>query len=160
MKKIFITLIITCYVLLSQAQVQVGDGAPEIALPNVKDSIVTLSSFRGKVVLLDFWASWCGPCRAANPSVVRLYNKLKEKGFEVFGVSIDSKKANWVKAIKQDKIKYTQVNDKEGWYSKVAAQFGVAAIPTSFLLDKTGKIVAIDAEGKELQQKVLELLAQ
>jgi peroxiredoxin len=87
-----------------------------------------------------------------------LYKRLKDKGFEVFGVSIDSKKANWLKAIKQDKIKYTQVNDIGGWNSTVAATFGVEQIPTSFLLDKTGRIVAIDLEGKSLENKVLELL--
>ena len=160
MKKIFLAGMISCVALLANAQVKEGMMAPEISLPNVHDSVVNLSSLKGKVVLVDFWASWCGPCRASNPSVVRLYNKLKGKGFEVFGVSIDSKKSNWVKAIKQDKIKYTQVNDNGGWNSNVAATYGVDMIPTSFLLDKTGKVIAIDAEGKELQQKVMELLAQ
>jgi peroxiredoxin len=158
MKKIVFLLAICCSTVVTNAQVKIGATAPEISLPNTKDSVVNLSSFIGKVVLIDFWASWCGPCRQANPSVVRLYKKLKGKGFEVFGVSIDSKKANWLKAIKQDKIKYTQVNDNGGWNSKVAAIFGVEAIPTSFLLDKTGKIVAIDLEGKALEQKINELL--
>jgi len=160
MKKIFLAGMISCFTLLTNAQVKVGAMAPEIALPNVNDSVVKLSSLQGKVVLIDFWASWCGPCRASMPSVVKLYNKLKDKGFEVYGVSIDSKKSNWVKAIRQDKIKFTQVNDNGGWNSVVAARYGVDQIPTNFLLDKTGKIVAIDADGKELQQKVLELLAQ
>jgi thiol-disulfide isomerase/thioredoxin len=132
--------------------------APEISLTNAKDSTVKLSSYKGKVVLVDFWASWCGPCRAANPSVVRLYNKYKEKGFEVFGVSIDSKKTAWLKAIKQDRIKYTQVNDTDGWYSKIAEAWGVNAIPASFLLDKTGKIIAFDAEGKQLEALIEGLL--
>ena len=158
MKKIFFLIAICSVTVVTNAQVKIGAMAPEISLPNTKDSLVNLSSFAGKVVLIDFWASWCGPCRAANPSVVKLYNKLKDKGFEVFGVSIDSKKANWVKAIKQDKIKYTQVNDNGGWNSTVAAIFGVNQIPTSFLLDKTGKIVAIDLEGKELENKITELL--
>jgi peroxiredoxin len=158
MKKIFFLLAICCSTVVTNAQVKIGATAPEISLPNTKDSVVNLSSFIGKVVLIDFWASWCGPCRQANPSVVKLYKKLKGKGFEVFGVSIDSKKANWLKAIKQDKIKYTQVNDNGGWNSTVAITYGVEAIPTSFLLDKTGKIVAIDLEGKALEQKINELL--
>ena len=153
-----IVLVFICSVNTLTAQVAIGSMAPEITLPNTKDSVVNLSSYKGKIVLIDFWASWCAPCRAANPGVVRLYNKYKAKGFEVFGVSIDNKKQAWIKAIAQDKIKYTQVNDKGGWYSTVAEKYGVNQIPTSFLLDKTGKIIAIDLEGKELENKLKELL--
>jgi peroxiredoxin len=158
MKKIFFVLVVAMSVASVKAQIKIGAPVPEISLPDVKDSMVSLSSFKGKVVLIDFWASWCGPCRQSNPGVVKLYNKYKDKGFEVFGVSIDSKKNDWIKAIKHDKIKYTQVNDNGGWNSKVAATFGVEMIPTSFLLDKNGNVVAIDAEGKQLDKLVSGLL--
>lgn len=158
MKSIVVTAVFILTGFIVKAQVKVDQVAPEISLPDVNDSPISLSSFKGKVVLIDFWASWCGPCRASIPSVIKLYDKYKAKGFEVFGVSIDSKKKDWIKAIAQDKITYPQVNDKAGWYSKTADKYGVNAIPNTFLLDKTGKIVAIDLEGEQLENKVKALL--
>jgi peroxiredoxin len=140
------------------AQLAVGEMAPEIELPGTNDNIVKLSYLQGKVVLIDFWASWCGPCRASNPGVVKLYKKYKAQGFEVFGVSIDTKKAAWLQAIASDKITYTQVNDNGGWRARVTDTYGVSAIPTTVLLDKTGKIIAIDLEGKELEKRLKDLL--
>lgn len=158
MKYVIIGLFFICTSVFAKAQVRTGDMAPEISLPDAKGSLINLSSFRGKVVLIDFWASWCGPCRGANPGVVKLYNKYKEKGFEVFGISIDVKKEAWLKAVSQDHIEFTQVNDIAGWNSMVAIKYNVNQIPTSFLIDKTGKIIAVDLEGKHLENKVKELL--
>ena len=110
------------------------------------------------MVLIDFWASWCAPCRAANPYIEKLYKKYKAKGFEVYAVSIDVKKDAWLKAIKKDKLSYLQVNENTGWYSKVAEQYYVDQIPTNFLLDKEGRIVAINLEGKALFDKVKSLV--
>ncbi len=158
MKNIIAIVVFMLSVSMAQAQLHVGDISPEISLPNTKDSMINLSSLRGKVVLIDFWASWCGPCRATNPAVVKLHKQYKAAGFEVFGVSIDSKKAAWIKAIAQDGIPYTQVIDLAGWNSLVAEKYGVNQLPTSFLLDKTGKIVSIDLEVKKLESKIKELL--
>lgn len=141
-----------------KAQVKVGQLAPDISLPDTKNNVVKLSSLKGKVVLIDFWASWCMPCRVSIPSVVKLYDKYKSKDFEVYGVSIDDKKNAWLKAIKQDNINYIQVNDKAGWYAKVTEVYGVNEIPATFLIDKKGTIIAINLEGKELENKIDELV--
>lgn len=143
---------------LAQAQVRVGTMAPEITLPNTQDSTLHLSSLKGRVVLIDFWASWCGPCRASIPALIKLYQKYHAQGFEIFGVSIDSRKKDWLKAIAQYKITYTQVMDGGGWNALSAQRYGVEAIPNSFLLDQTGKVIAINVEGRELEIAVKKLL--
>lgn len=154
--------ILIIFILLSSvianAQLKIGESVPEIALPGKADSIIKLSSLAGKVVLIDFWASWCGPCRAENPSVQKLYKKYKDTGFEVYAVSLDVNRQMWLRALRHDKLTYTQVIDTDGWLSKVAEKYYVDAIPTNFLLDKSGRIVAINLEGKELFSKVNELL--
>ena len=160
MKPLFLLMFLFVTTLAAKAQLRVGSEAPEITLPNAQDSMVNLSSFKGKPVLVDFWASWCGPCRAENPSVVKLYKKFREKGFVVFGVSLDMKKSDWIKAIKKDRITYLQVIDKDGWNSAVAGKYFVDQIPSSFLLDKEGKIVAINFDGAELEDKIKQLLEE
>jgi peroxiredoxin len=158
MKTILATAIFLLVANAGIAQVDVGQSAPEISLPNGTDSAVNLSSFRNKVVLIDFWASWCTPCRRSIPRVVKLYKKYKDQGFVVYGISIDANKNEWLAAVDQEKITYTQVNDKSGWNSFTASQYNVNAIPSTYLLDKDGKIVAINAEGAELQRMIKRLL--
>lgn len=144
--------------LLLQAQIKYGNKAPEIALPSVNGDTLRLSSLKGKVVLLDFWASWCGPCRISNKGLVKLYSKYKSKGFEIFGVSLDQDMSDWKKAIAKDKITWVQVNDNGGWEAPTAVNWGINAIPTSYLIDQNGKLIAMDLAGKELEQKVKEML--
>jgi peroxiredoxin len=135
-----------------------GDMAPDIKMSNPDGKMMSLSSLKGQVVLLDFWASWCGPCRVENPNVVRAYQKYKDKGFTVFSVSLDNDKAKWIKAIEVDKLEWDyHVSDLKGWQSSVARLYGVSGIPSTFLLDKNGKIIAQNLRGAALEQQ-LELL--
>ena len=136
----------------------VGATAPGFTQPDVNGKPVSLSSFRGKYVLIDFWASWCGPCRQENPNVVKVYNEFKQKGFDVLGVSLDRSKADWLEAIAKDKLTWTHVSDLKFWESAVAAQYGVRSIPMNFLLDKDGKIIAKNLRGDELEKKLAEVL--
>lgn len=136
------------------AQPKQGQLATEIALPSVNGDTIRLSSLKGKVVFLDFWASWCAPCRVSNKNLVKLYSKYKNKGFEILGISLDDEKKKWKNAIKQDKITWLQVNDGGGWEAKTAQAWNISAIPTSFLIDKEGRLLAMDLEGKELEKAV------
>ncbi len=158
MKKLFAVALFIFSVELLTAQVRIGGSVPDISLPNTKDSIVHLSSLKGKIVLIDFWASWCPPCRVANRSTEWLYKKYKDQGFEVFGVSLDDKQSAWKRAIQKDKIHYTQVIDKSGQLSEVADAYGVSELPSTFLLDRDGTLLAINLEGKELKEMIEVLL--
>ena len=138
-----------------------GSIAPELAFPNPDGQIMKLSDLRGKVVLLDFWASWCRPCRNANPGVVAIYNKYKDSGFDVFSVSLDRDKNSWKNAIAADKLDWpNHVSDLKQWASAAAALYGVHSIPTTYLIDKNGRIVAKNLHGAELENKIKELLAK
>jgi thiol-disulfide isomerase/thioredoxin len=140
------------------AQPIIGSQSPEINLKDINGNVVSLSSLKGKVVLIDFWASWCGPCRRANKHLVNIYPSLKTKGFEIYSISIDDDKADWQKAVAADKINWLQVNEKGGWNAPVATEWDIQQIPTSYLLDKDGKIVARDLGGRELEAKIKRLL--
>ncbi|MEM7375470.1 MAG: redoxin domain-containing protein [Bacteroidota bacterium] len=136
----------------------IGAIAPEISLPTPEGDTVRLSDLRGKVVLVDFWASWCGPCRRENPNVVALYNKYKDRGFEILGVSLDKNKASWLKAIDKDGLTWPHISDLKHWKSAAAQTYGVSSIPFTLLLDKEGRIVAKKLRGPQLEAKVAQLL--
>jgi peroxiredoxin len=135
----------------------IGRPAPEIALPDTTGQVVTLSSMKGKYVLVDFWAKWCGPCRDENPHVVKAYNKYKDKGFTVFGVSLDRSRQDWIKAIHEDNLTWTHVSDLKFWQSEAAKTYNITSIPFSLLLDPDGVIIAKNLRGRALDNKLAEI---
>ncbi len=138
----------------------IGQIAPEIALPNPEGEVVPLSSLRGKVVLVDFWAQWCKPCRMENPNVVKAYHKYKDKGFTVYGVSLDRSKDKWLQAIEEDGLTWTHVSDLQYFNSEAARTYGVEAIPFSILLDREGRIIAKNLRGSALDKALAEYFAK
>ncbi|HQS34333.1 MAG TPA: TlpA disulfide reductase family protein [Sediminibacterium sp.] len=137
---------------------KIGTEALDFSQKDTLGKLVSLKSFRGKYVLIDFWASWCGPCRAENPNLVNAFNKYSNKNFTVLGVSLDDNKASWMNAIRKDKLTWTQVSDLQSWNNKVAQLYKIQSIPANYLLDPSGKIIAKDLRGSELQVKLKELL--
>jgi len=132
--------------------------APELSLPDVNGKTITLSSFKGKYVLVDFWASWCLPCRRENPNVVQAYNRYKGKNFTILGVSLDKQKDDWLGAIEADKLSWTQVSDLQEWSSAAVSTFNFNGIPFNVLIDPDGKIIAQSLRGDSLERKLEEVL--
>ncbi|MFM8449751.1 MAG: peroxiredoxin family protein [Haliscomenobacter sp.] len=138
-------------------RLSVGTEAPDFSQATPEGTDMKLSSLRGKYVLIDFWASWCGPCRRENPNVVRLYNQYKEKGFEILGVSLDQSRDRWLQAIEADQLTWSHVSDLKGWGNEVAKMYEISSIPKTILLDPQGKIIAKDLRGPSLERMLAQL---
>jgi thiol-disulfide isomerase/thioredoxin len=162
-KKIVLAFVLVFFAHMAKSQevANITDSRLQIKLPTVKGDSLSLASLKGKVILLDFWASWCAPCRAANKRLVKVYDKYKSQGFEIFSVSMDEDKKDWEKAVTKDGITWLQVNDPRGsWGAKTAVDWNISVLPTTFLINRKGDVVAIDLEGKELEKGITSLLKQ
>ena len=138
----------------ANAQLKDGAALPKLTLNTSAGAPVELQSFKGKVILVDFWASWCGPCRVANKKLVKLYSKYSKHGFEIVGISLDKEKAKWLNAVKKDKIEYVQLNDPAGFDAKSAIAFGVENMPASYLFDSSGKLVAVNPSEQQIINEI------
>ncbi len=145
------------YRMQEMKKLAIGQPAPEISMPTPAGKILSLSSLKGKYVLVDFWASWCGPCRKENPNVVKLYNEYNSKGFEILGVSLDTKKENWEKAISDDKLTWPHISELAGWQTSVVKNFKIESIPSTLLVDKDGNILARNLRGEDLENYLKKL---
>ena len=158
MKRFIFSSLLIFFTMISFSQIGPGSSATELSLPDINGQQVTLSNFKGKIVLLDFWASWCGPCRHNNPKLVKLYRKYHSRGFEIYGVSLDTDPASWKQAIHHDKLEWTQVIDDRGWNAQSTVDYHVDAIPSSFLIDRDGIIRVINGTERDIEKALRELL--
>ncbi len=147
--------------ILADKTIKVGAKAPDFAQPDVNGKVIKASDFLGKYLLIDFWASWCAPCRAENPHLVKAYEKYHAKGLEIMGVSLDDSKgkAAWLKAIEQDGLPWIHVADLKGWSNEAAVLYGVRGIPQNYLIDPTGTIVAVNLRGEKVEEELAKIFA-
>ncbi|MDP4212413.1 MAG: TlpA disulfide reductase family protein [Bacteroidota bacterium] len=158
MKRFYFFLLLIIFHSNVFSQMTTGSAAAELSLPDMNGNLTSLSALKGKVVLIDFWASWCGPCRRNNPHLARLYQKYHGKGLEIYGVSLDNDHLSWKAAVAHDKLGWIQVIDDKGWDASSALAYGVEMIPSSFLIDKDGVIRKINVEGPQLEKEIRMLL--
>ncbi|SDG67003.1 Peroxiredoxin [Flavobacterium omnivorum] len=150
MEKIILLFSLLISISTATAQMKIGDSLPDLELNNNKELTINLASLKGKTVLIDFWASWCAPCRIANKKLAPLYNDYKDENFEIVGISLDTDKTKWINAIQKDKLAYEQLIDAKGFDAKSALLFGVEALPNSYLFDASGKLVAINPTEEQI----------
>ncbi|AJH14745.1 redoxin domain-containing protein [Myroides profundi] len=143
---------------IPDAKVKIGDKAPDFSAPSPEGKEISLKESLGKLTIIDFWASWCGPCRTENPNVVALYEEYHPKGLNIIGVSLDKDKAKWIEAIAKDKLTWNQISNLKFWEEPIAQTYEVRAIPATYLLDENGVVIAKNLRGKKLRAKVQEIL--
>lgn len=154
MKKIVILFLLIATVTNSKAQIKIGDAIPSIKLKSNTSNEVDITSFKGKYVLVDFWASWCAPCRLGNKKLVQLHNEVSSSKLEIIGISIDTDQNKWLKAIEKDKIKFTQLIDPKGFDANAALQFGVEELPSKYLFNPEGILIAKNPSEEEIMKLI------